>query len=190
MKIKSREYPKKITSKFADRGFLLEDSYCVSAPSLPGLPGGSKVLLEAAAQLCKDLPGQMLACHHKGWLPKPQTQLSPRWLMPHAMAVSRVLCCTRERRAGGRGCSTALLLAALLTHTTAIARSWNMNMCGMTLLFIINPCPTVGNRENDFPRLRRSSPEHLHQFLCLITLGTENNSRNCAGGTAFALFSG
>lgn len=90
----------------------------------------------------------------------------------------------------GKRCYTALLLAVLLTHMTALARSWNMNMCGMTLLFIINPCPTVGNRENAFPRLRRSSLEHLRQLLCLITLGTENNSRSCAGGAAFAFFPG
>lgn len=96
--------------------------------------------------------------------------------------MSRILCCTRECRAGGRGCYRALLLAVLLTHMTALARSWNMNMCGMTLLFIINPCPIVQNRDNAFPRLRRSSLEHLHQLLCLITLRAGNNSRSCAGG--------
>lgn len=120
-------------------------------------------------------------------LPNPQTQLSPRWLIPHATAMSRILCCTRECRAGGRGRFMALLLALLLTHMTALARSWNMNTCGMTLLFIINPCPTVGNRENAFPRLRWSSLEHLHQFLWL-PWGQETTVGTVLEGTAFAHF--
>lgn len=131
----------------------------------------------------------MLTCHHSRWAAKPTNPAFSTVVNATCHGYEEDSVLHEECRAGGRGCYRALLLAVLLTHMTAIARSWNMNMCGMTLLFIINPSPTVGNRENAFPRLRRSSLEHLHQLLWLITLGAGNYCRNCAGGNCICTLS-